>query len=139
MATFDSENDFKSGPSGSRQRLVFVEGLELLASVGIFEVERRYEQRIVVSVTLEVLDDYDGVSDRLDQVLDYGTIVDHCRRLVDGTHFNLIETLAERIAEGALRDQRVKRVRVRIDKPDIIPGCKAVGIAIVRHQTDWPR
>ncbi len=134
MATLERDDDFSGDPFGSRRRLVFVEGLELLASVGIFEVERRYEQRILVSVTLAVEDDYDGKSDRLDQVLDYGTIVEHCRRLVDGTHFNLIETLAERIAEATLSDRRVARVRVRIDKPDIISGCRAVGIAIVREQ-----
>ena len=43
-------------------RRVFVSGLELMASVGIFEVEKRYVQRIVVSVELDVADDYDGFS-----------------------------------------------------------------------------
>jgi dihydroneopterin aldolase len=122
----------RTGVRSRGTREVFVDGLELLASVGIFEVEKRYEQRIIVSVSLAVTDDYDGRSDRLEHVLDYGMIVETCRRLVDGTHFSLIETLAERIAEATLADSRVERARVRIDKPDIVPGCRAVGIAIER-------
>ncbi len=118
------------GPS----RRVFVTGLELMASVGIFEVEKRYEQRIVVSVDLDVLDDYDGVSDRLDAVVDYGRVVTAVRALVESRHFQLIETLAERIAEACLTDARVLVARITIEKPDILPACRSVGIAIERHR-----
>ena len=113
-------------------RRVFVSGLELMASVGIFEVEKRYEQRIVVSVDLDVADDYDGISDRLEAVVDYGRIVAAARALVESAHFHLIETLAERIAEACLADSRVQVARITIEKPDILPGCRSVGIAIER-------
>ena len=46
-------------------RRVFVRDLEILASVGIFEVEMRYEQRIIVGIELDVLDTYDGISERI--------------------------------------------------------------------------
>jgi 7,8-dihydroneopterin aldolase/epimerase/oxygenase len=116
-------------------RRVFVHRLELMASVGIFEVEKRYEQRILVSVDLDVIDDYDGISDRLDAVLDYGLVVEAARAIVAQRHFNLIETLAERIAEACLADGRVAWVRVAIEKPDIVPNCSAVGIAIERRRS----
>ncbi|MDX2154948.1 MAG: dihydroneopterin aldolase [Hyphomicrobiaceae bacterium] len=127
-------DDPRDRAAGRGLRHVFVDGLELMASVGVFEVEHRYEQRILVSVGLEVLDDYDGTSDRLDQVLDYGTIVEACRRIVDRAHYNLIETLAERIADAVLLDARVHCVRIRIEKPDIVAGCRAVGIGIERRR-----
>lgn len=116
-------------------RRVFVHRLELMASVGIFEVEKRYEQRILVSIDLDVLDDYDGVSDRLDAVLDYGSIIETARAIVAQRHFNLIETMAERVAEACLGDGRVAWVRVAIEKPDIVPDCSAVGIAIERRRS----
>ncbi|MBS0243657.1 MAG: dihydroneopterin aldolase [Proteobacteria bacterium] len=116
-----------------RTRQVFVRRLEVMASVGVFEVEKRYEQRIIVSVDLDVADDYDGVSDRLDDVLDYGEIVNAVRRIVGQGHVHLIETLAERIADACLGDTRVRAVRVAIEKPDIVAGCEAVGIAIERR------
>ena len=130
-------NDHTSGdtprrPLVRRARRVFVRDLELMASVGIFEVEKRYEQRIVISVDLDVADDYDGQSDRLEDVLDYGRIVSAIRAIVDSRHFHLIETLAERIAEACLADGRVNVARISIEKPDILPGCRSVGIAIER-------
>jgi len=115
-------------------RRVFVNRLELMASVGIFEVERRYEQRVHVTVELDVTDDYDGVSDRLDDVLDYGSVIEGVREIVTQRHFNLIETLAERIAEACLSDPRVEAARVAVAKPDIVPGCAEVGISIERRR-----
>ena len=120
--------------SGPRRRRVFVHRLEPMASVGVYEVERRYEQRIVVSIDLDVVDDYDGTSDRLEDVLDYGTLVEGIARLVQSKHVNLLETLAERIAGHCLEDTRVENVRVRIEKPDAMPLCRTVGIEIERRR-----
>ena len=123
-----------AGMNARPTRHVFVHGLELMASVGVYELEKRYEQRIVVSVDLAVADDYDGMSDRLDDVLDYGAVVRGVQRAVAARHVNLIETLAERIAELCLEDARVCRVRVRIEKPDAFKDIGAVGIAITRRR-----
>jgi dihydroneopterin aldolase len=113
-------------------RRVFVRDLELMASVGVFEMEKRYEQRVVVSLDLWVIDDYDGRSDALSAVLDYGAVVAGVRAIVETGHTNLIETLAERIAAAALADDRVVSAVVRVEKPDIVPGCRSVGIEITR-------
>jgi 7,8-dihydroneopterin aldolase/epimerase/oxygenase len=129
--------DLPANPEPTRHRSprrVFVRDLELVASVGILEHEIRYEQRIIVSADLAVTDTYDGKSDRLGDVLDYGKLVDAISRLAQSEHVNLLETLAERIAAQCLADRRVESVRVRIEKPDILPSCKSVGIEIERHQ-----
>ena len=115
-------------------RCVFVRDLEIVASVGIFEHEKRYEQRIIISAELMVRDDYDGMSDRLGDVLDYSKVVDAICRLVQSEHVNLIETLAERIANQSLSDARVVSVRVRIEKPDALQSCRSVGIEIERRR-----
>jgi dihydroneopterin aldolase len=113
---------------------VVVRDLELMASVGIFEVEQRYEQRVVVNLTLDVTDTYDGVSERLADVLDYGRLVAEVERIIASRHFMLIETLAERLAEACLADPRVLRARVGVEKPDILPNCHSVGIEIERQR-----
>lgn len=118
--------------AGRPPRRVFIRDLELMARVGVFEVEKRYVQRIVVSVDLLVTDDYDGLSDRLDRVLDYGHVVSTIRDIVETDHFHLIETLAEKIASAILIDTRVLKTRISIEKPDIMPGCRSVGIEIER-------
>ena len=115
-------------------RRVFIRDLEIVASVGVYEHEKRYEQRIFISTDLAVRDAYDGVSDRLNEVLDYSTLVDGIARLVQSGHVNLLETLAERIARHCLEDVRVESVRVRIEKPDAMPLCRSVGIEIERRR-----
>lgn len=120
--------------AGRPLRRVFVRDLELMASVGVYELEKRYEQRIIVSVDLLVVDDYDGQSDSLSAVLDYGSVVSGIRSIIEGGHTNLLETLAERIAARCLDDPRVARAVVRLEKPDIVPGCRTVGIEIVRDR-----
>ena len=116
------------------RRRVFVRDLEIVASVGVLEREKRYEQRIFVSADLLVRDDYDGVSDRLADVLDYSKVVDGIARLVQGEHVNLIETLAERIA-GAVPGRPAGRKRAGADRKARCHGtCRSVGIEIERRR-----
>ena len=121
-------------PRQTGSRRVFVRDFEIVASVGVFEHEKRYEQRILLSADLAVRDDYDGVSDRLEDVLDYSTLVEGIALLVQQEHVNLLETLAERIAGHCLADQRVESVRIRIEKPDALPMCRSVGVEIERKR-----
>ena len=86
----------------------------------------------LISADLWVRDDYDGVSDRLADVLDYGKVMADIITLAQSEHVNLNETLAERIAQQCLTDPRVEGVRVHIAKPDVTHSCKSVGIEIER-------
>ena len=115
-------------------RRVLIRDLEIMASIGVFEVEHRYEQRVLINLDLSVRDDYDGKSERIADVVDYGALVAGVERVVQSRHFKLVETLAERIAESCLVDARVLSAVIRLEKPDILPSCKAVGIEIVRHR-----
>lgn len=119
-------------PAGSRR--VFVRGLELIGSVGVYEHEHRYEQRVVVSLELAVRDEYDGVSDEISGVYDYDVAIRAVKDALASGHFNLIETLAERIAQACLSDRRVHKARVRVEKPDVLPSCAGVGIEIERRK-----
>jgi 7,8-dihydroneopterin aldolase/epimerase/oxygenase len=118
----------------SGRRMVFVRDLEIVVSIGVLAHEKRYEQRVLISVELVVHDAYDGKSDRLEHVLDYSRVIDGITLLVQGEHFNLLETMAERVAQHCLADPCVESVRVRIEKPDIMPSCRSVGIEIERRR-----
>ncbi len=117
------------------ERRVFIRDLELIGSIGIYEHEKRYEQRIVVSLDLFVQDYYDGCSDRIHDVYDYDEAIRAVNVTVAKGHVNLLETLAERIAGACLASPDVMRVIVRIEKPDVLPSCRAVGIEISRAKS----
>lgn len=136
MNAIDRDTDFDELETVSRDglRRIFVRGLELIGSIGIYEHEKRYEQRIVVSVDLAVDDHYDGHSDRIGDIYDYDEAIGAVKNIVAAGHVNLLETLAERIAEACLANQDVISITVRIEKPDILPDCRAVGIEITRRR-----
>jgi 7,8-dihydroneopterin aldolase/epimerase/oxygenase len=136
LNAIDRDSDFDDGDfvAVNGLRRVFVRGLELIGSIGIYEHEKRYEQRIVVSLDLAVRDQYDGHSDRIGDVYDYDEAIGIVKRAVESGHVNLLETLAERIAEGCLANPSVASVTVRIEKPDVLPSCRAVGIEIMRSR-----
>ena len=121
---------YADAQSGTRH--VFVSNLEVLTTIGVHDAEKRAPQRVIVSVDLKVREIGPARSDRLADVLDYAEVVRLVERLTREGHVNLLETLAERIADGCLADGCVLAVRVRLEKPDVIPNARAVGIEIER-------
>ncbi|MCC7276163.1 MAG: dihydroneopterin aldolase [Alphaproteobacteria bacterium] len=110
---------------------ILVRDLVLAASVGAFAHEHQARQRVRVNVTLDAVEDPTAAADSLGRVISYGRIVAGVRSLVDGRHYNLVETLAARIADLTLADPRARRTVVRVEKLDIFPDV-VVGVEIER-------
>ena len=113
-------------------RHVFVRDLVLSGSIGVHHHERETEQRIRVNLDLAVSEGSEPVNDKLNNVICYEKIVTKVKAVVARGHVNLVETLAEDIAALCLADARVRSVRVRIEKLDIVPEAQSVGVEIER-------
>ncbi|MEM7469903.1 MAG: dihydroneopterin aldolase [Pseudomonadota bacterium] len=99
--------------------------------IGAFQAERGATQRICFNIVVEVRLP-DGLNDDVDRILSYDTITEAIDRELNAERLNLLETLADRVAEGILADPRAARVFVRIEKLDRGPG--ALGVEIVRER-----
>ena len=117
-----------------RWRLVRVRDLVLPVSIGIYDYEKLAPQRVCINVELKVREGGGPIGDDIANVLSYEDIVNGIKAIVAGGHINLVETLAERIAELCLADARVARVRVGVDKLDIVPEAASVGVEIERSR-----
>ena len=120
----------RHNPEGSRLRRVFVRDLVLGASIGVYKHERRATQPVRINIDLAV--DDDPVGDDVRNVVDYQKVIDGVAAIVDAGHINLVETLAERVAEMCLLDRRVAWTRVRVEKLNVAPEAAAVGVEIER-------
>ena len=118
--------------SAARIRHVFVKDLSMLALIGIHDAEKIKPQRIVVNIDLSVQETEAPMPDDISHVVSYEIIVKKCEAIVAEGHVNLVETLAEKFADACLKDRRVAAARVRIEKPDIIPNARSVGVEIER-------
>ncbi len=116
------------------QRRVFLRDMVLAARIGVFAHEQRGTQRICVNIDLAVEEDFSGGGDDLKCVVDYNQVAIAVREIVAAGHVRLVETLAERIAEACLRDTRVLRSRVRVEKLDIYADAEGAGVEIVRER-----
>jgi 7,8-dihydroneopterin aldolase/epimerase/oxygenase len=116
--------------AAARLRHVFVRDLDCMASIGIYETEKIKPQRIVVNIDLSV--EEGSGDDDISHVVSYEVVVKKVESILAAGHINLVETLCERIAEHCLKDKRVVAARVRVEKPDIIPNARSVGVEIER-------
>jgi dihydroneopterin aldolase len=121
-------------------RRMFVRDLVLAASIGVYPHEHEHRQRVRINLDLAVADD--GAeklsraavgADELGRVVDYEAIVNRARAIVGAGHVQLVETLAERLAEACLMDARVRLVRVCVEKLDVFAEAAAVGVEIERR------
>ena len=95
-----------------------VTGIECYGHHGVFEFERREGQVFVVDLTLGIDTRPAALSDDLADTVHYGELVDAVKAAVERDPVDLIETVAQRIADVALGDRRVQWVRVTLHKPD---------------------
>ena len=115
-------------------RRVFVRDLILPCAIGVHAHEQDGPQRVRINVDLMVLEEDRTLNDRIENVVNYEHVVNGVRALTSDGHINLVETLAERIADLCLADGRVSRVRVRVEKLDIYDEAASVGVEIERLQ-----
>jgi 7,8-dihydroneopterin aldolase/epimerase/oxygenase len=114
-----------------------IRDLEAMFFVGVRDSEKARRQRLRINVWLYVPEIGRHQSDDLADTVSYSEVVAGIGRLAASErHTDLIETLAERVAELALADPRVARVVVGIEKPDIYPHVASVGVRIERRQSD---
>jgi 7,8-dihydroneopterin aldolase/epimerase/oxygenase len=118
----------------SRVRHVFVRDLECQALIGIYDSEKIEAQRIIVNIDLSVGETDGPMSDEISHVVSYEIIAKKVESILAEGHINLVETLCEKIAQSCLKDKRVLAARVRVEKPDIIPNARSVGVEIERSR-----
>ncbi len=116
----------------SDRNTIFVKDMELDISIGVNESERLKKQRVLINVSADLEIWPDPVHDNIDEALSYIVIVDHILRLTKDRHINLVETLAEDIAQACL-GHTISKVKVRVEKPDIYPHA-TLGVEITRSK-----
>jgi len=92
-------------------------GLKVRGFHGVYEHERRDGQDFVVDATLWLDSRPAAASDDLADTVDYGGLANRLATVVEGEPVNLIETLAARLCELCMADERVIAAEVTVHKP----------------------
>jgi len=113
---------------------ILVRDLLLKCSIGIHEHEKLAPQRVRINIDMTVFECDGDPSDDIAQVVSYEDVITGVKRLLDAGHINLVETLAENIAQLCLADPRVDSVRIRVEKLDVYAEAASVGVEIERRR-----
>jgi 7,8-dihydroneopterin aldolase/epimerase/oxygenase len=95
-----------------------IRGIEVFAHHGVFDFERREGQKFVIDLVLGVQTAPAAASDDLKDTVDYGSVVARVVEAATSEPVDLIETLAQRVADVVLREPRVEWVDVTLHKPN---------------------
>lgn len=95
-----------------------VVGIEAFGHHGVLAEERREGQRFGVDLVLGLDTRTAAATDDLDETVDYAQLVGEVRRAVETEPVNLIEKLAQRVADVCLVDHRVAWAEVTVHKPE---------------------
>jgi dihydroneopterin aldolase len=113
-------------------RHVFIRDLIVVCSIGIHSHEKLSDQRVRLNLDLAVDEGGKPIDDNINNVICYEKLAKGVDEIIGRGHINLVETLAEDIAEMCLSNHRVLSVRVRVEKLDILKDAQSVGVEIER-------
>jgi len=103
--------------------------------IGAYREEHGVTQRLRFDIVLEVARNTAHLDDRVGRVVNYDDLVEAIETLARGERINLLETFAERLAQALLIDPRARRVTIRLEKLDRLPGGATLGCEITRLRT----
>ena len=114
---------------------ILIKDLMLRCILGITDEERREKQDVLINLILWADLGPAAANDRIEDAVNYAAIKKRIISLVDGSHYHLAETLADRIASLCLEHPAVQQVQVTLEKPTALRFARSVGVEIVRTRS----
>ncbi len=113
---------------------IYLTDLTARCVLGVSAEERRERQEVLLNVTLLADLSAAAASDRFAETLDYRALKKAILALVEGSEYYLLEALTERVADLCLQDERVQRVKVKIEKPAALRFARSVGVEVTKDR-----
>lgn len=113
---------------------IFISDLRVETVIGIYDWERKIRQPVSIDLEMGAAISKAAATDAIEDTLDYKAVSKRLIGFVGDSKFQLVETLAEKIADIVLSEFSVPWVRVRLSKPGALRGSRNVGVEIVRPE-----
>ena len=127
---------FKQKKNYNYKRKVFVRDLVLKISVGIHAFEKKKKQRVRFNIDIVLDPDVFPENNNLNSIVNYEAVIKNIRNITKKKHFPLLETLAEEIFLKLFREIKIKKIKLSIEKLDIIKNTSSVGIEIEKSKSN---
>ncbi|MCJ8275091.1 MAG: dihydroneopterin aldolase [Psychrosphaera sp.] len=114
---------------------VFIRQLAVSTTIGVYDWEKTIKQQLLIDIDM-VSDIKDAAaSDNISDTVDYAVVSNTITDYVQGNQFELIETVAQNIADIILNDFPVTQVTITLQKPGAVKNAQSVGVKIMRQKS----
>lgn len=112
--------------------IIYLNDLRIDTVIGIYDWERRTRQTVILDLEMGADIRAAAASDDIEHTLDYKAVAKRLIEFVAASEYQLVETLAEKIAEIIINEFNVPWVRLRLNKQGALRGVRDVGVVIER-------
>ena len=111
-----------------------LEGLEVLAHIGVPDAERASAQRLIFNITFWPVRQAPELGDEIARAVDYAALAEEAKKFVQGRSDRLVETLADALANHLLTVFALRRVTVELQK-FVLPDVRHVSVMVTRERS----
>ena len=111
---------------------IFLRDLEIEATIGVYEWEQRIRQKVRIDLDMATDISRAAHSNSIEDTLDYKAVAKRIVQFVESSHYDLIESLIENVADMLMQEFEIPWLRITISKPRAVRGARDVGITIER-------
>ena len=118
----------------SYKRKVLINDLTLLMSIGIHDFEKIKKQEVKFNIIIDINPLLTPIEKKLNSIVNYETVVKDVTKLTKNKHYELLETLAEDIFFILFKNTNIKKIKLKIEKTQIIKNTSSVGVEITKKR-----
>ena len=118
----------------SYKRKVLISDLTLLMSIGIHDFEKIKKQEVKFNIIIDINPLLTPIEKKLNSIVNYETVVKDVTKLTKNKHYELLESLAEDIFFILFKNTNIKKIKLKIEKTQIIKNTSSVGVEITKKR-----
>ena len=112
--------------------IVFIKQLEVITTIGVYDWEKTLQQKLYFDLEMAHDNRPAGESDDINLALNYFSVSEKVNQFAQTHHFELIETMAERVAALIMSEFSVPWIKLTLHKPGALPKAQSLGVQIER-------
>ena len=118
----------------SYKRKILITDLTLQMFIGIHDFEKKKKQEVKFNINISIKPSLTPIENKINSIVNYETVIKNITKLTKDKHYELLETLAEDIFSNLFLTENIIKIKLRIEKPEIIKNTSSVGVEITKKR-----
>ena len=126
--------DKKQKTNFDYKKKVIIKDLLLNFVIGYYSAEKAKKQNVKFNIELNYTDQKNLNDKDIKSIVDYGRIIKVIKNMTKNKHYNFLESLADDLFDELFKDERIDKIKLKIEKLDAIRDAVSVGIEITKKR-----